>query len=297
MNEINDSEAEDVLIRQEHELDLNNDRDNNKDNICNSYFFASIIFLIESIISIGIFYALYFFEIAKLYQILQMILIYLFLFLYFFIPLYARTKFYRNHKICGNIIFFILISINKILFLIIIHIACVFYSNKIKEFPNFEARVYWKFSMFLFYLFLMFFSFFRKDSETFGIFYYMSFAIISLIAMILLIFFRYKNDDKWEIEGIYIALSIHEMTTTISSIFIAKKNKMTNGPFLFAKDINWVINKIDFYRNYYLYFSIILFSFKVYCIKCYKNSRCFKMFINNFSAYSDKRNIFSQDII
>ena len=297
MNEINDSEAEDVLIRQEHELDLNNDRDNNKDNICNSYFFASIIFLIESIISIGIFYALYFFEIAKLYQILQILLIYLFFFLYFFIPLYARTKFYRNHKICGNIIFFILISINKILFLIIIHIACVFYSNKIKEFPNFEARVYWKFSMFLFYLFLMFFSFFRKDSETFGIFYYMSFAIISLIAMILLIFFRYKNDDKWEIEGIYIALSIHEMTTTISSIFIAKKNKTTIGPFLFAKDINWVINKIDFYRHYYLYFSIILFSFKVYCIKCYKNSRCFKMFINNFSAYSDKRNIFSQDII
>ena len=36
---------------------------------------------------------------------------------------------------------------------------------------------------------------------------------------------RYKNDDKWEIEGIYIALSIHEMTTTISSIFIAKKIK------------------------------------------------------------------------
>ena len=36
MNEIDDSKAEDVLIRLEHELDLNNDRDNNKDNICNN---------------------------------------------------------------------------------------------------------------------------------------------------------------------------------------------------------------------------------------------------------------------
>ena len=296
MKENSDSDFDDVLIEDKQEFILVANEDDKKCNICNSYTFVMVIFLIETIISMGIFYICYILEFAKLYQVVLIIIQILFVLIYFFIPLFIRLKFFRNNKKRGNLILFILISINKILLFIFIHLFAVSYSNKRLEFPNFEARFYFKASFCLFYLFLIFFSYFRKDSKNFGIFYYISFASISFIAMFLLIFFTYQNEDKWEIEGLYIILSSFELISTITGIYMEKNNTSDEDIYEFNKVIEWKINKIDFYKFGYLLVSILYFGCKVCCIESYKKGRCCKKFINNFSLPSHKRNIFSQSI-
>ena len=296
MKENSDSDFDDVLIEDKHEFILVDNEEDKKCNICNSYTFVMVIFLIETIISMGIFYICYILEFAKLYQVVLIIIRILFVLIYFFIPLFIRLKFFRNNTKRGNLILFILIILNKILLFIFIHLFAVSYSNKILEFPNFEARFYFKASFCLFYLFLIFFSYFRKDSKNFGIFYYISFASISFIAMFLLIFFRYQNEDKWEIEGLYIILSSFELISTITGIYMEKNNTSDEDIYEFNKVIEWKINKIDFYKFGYYLVSALYFGCKACCIESYKKGRCCKKFINNFSLPSHKRNIFSQSI-
>ena len=60
MLEYSDHENDEVLIGDEHDFNLinieKNEKDNEKENICNNYTFAMVILLIETIISLGIFY-------------------------------------------------------------------------------------------------------------------------------------------------------------------------------------------------------------------------------------------------
>ena len=256
-----------------------------------------IILLIETIISLGIFYIFYLVEFVKINLLIQRIMMIPFFAIYLFIPCFMRMKFFSNHKICGNIILFILISINKIFIYICIHLVAVSYSNKILEFPNFEAKFYWKASICLFYIFLIFFNSFRKNSIKFGIFYYISFSSISLLAMFLLIFFRNKNEDKWEIEGFYLLLSALEIVTAITSIYIEKYNHRNITPFEFKfnKLVLWKINRIDLYRYYYFFVSAMYSGLNACCILGYTASRCFYKFINNFSLPSDKRTVFTEE--
>ena len=302
MSEYTDDNDE-VLIKDEQEFNLFNNEENEKENICNNSTFAMVILLIETIISLGIFYICYLLDFAKINLIGQQIMLISFFVIYLFIPFFIRFTFFQNHKICGNIILFVLISINKILIYISIHLVAVSYSNKILEFPNFEARFYWKASICLLYIFLIFFTSFRKNSKKFGIFYYISFSIMSLLAMFLLIFFRNKNEDKWEIEGFYILLSVFEIILTITSIYIEKnidenKNSIENQKSI--KSIKWKINRIDFYKYFYYIVYYIISGIgtliKSDCIKRYRTSRCFYKFINNFSLPSDKRTFFPQQI-
>ena len=307
MLEYSDHENDEVLIGDEHDFNLinieKNEKDNEKENICNNYTFVMVILLIETIISLGIFYISYLVEFVKINLLIQRIMMIPFFAIYLFIPCFIRMKFISNHKICGNIILFILISINKIFIYIFIHLVAVSYSNKILEFPNFEAKFYWKASICLFYIFLIFFTSFRKNSIKFGIFYYISFSSISSPPTFLLIFFRNKNEDKWEIEGFYILLSVFEIILTITSIYIEKnidenKNSIENQKSI--KSIKWKINRIDFYKYFYYIVYYIISGIgtliKSDCIKRYRTSRCFYKFINNFSLPSDKRTFFPQQI-
>ena len=59
MKENSDSDFDDVLIEDKHEFILFANEDDKKCNICNSYTFVMVIFLIETIISMGIFYICY----------------------------------------------------------------------------------------------------------------------------------------------------------------------------------------------------------------------------------------------
>ena len=299
MLEYSDNENDEVLIGDEHDFNLinieTNEKDNEKENICNNYTFVMVILLIETIISLGIFYICYLVEFVKINLLIQRIMIIPFFAIYLFIPCFMRMKFFSNHKICGNIILFILISINKIFIYIFFHLVAVSYSNKILEFPNFEARFYWKASICLFYIFLIFFTSFRKNSIKFGIFYYISFSSISLLAMFLLIFFRNKNEDKWEIEGFYLLLSVSEIVMAITSIYIEKYNHSNDIPFEFNKLVLWKINRIDLYRYYYFFVSAMYSGLKACCIMVYSDNRCFYKFINNFSLPSDKRTVFTEE--
>ena len=295
MSEYTD-ENDEVLIQDEQEFNLFNNEEDEKENICNNSTFAMIILLIETIISLGIFYICYLLDFAKINLIEQQIMVISFFVIYLFIPFFIRWTFFHNHKICGNIILFVLISINKILIIIFIHLVAVSYSNKILEFPNFEARFYWKASICLLYIFLIFFTSFRKNSKKFGIYYYVSFSIMSLLAMFLLIFFTNKNDDKWEIEGFYTLLSVFEIISTITGIYIEKNMDENNNVFENHKFIKWKINRIDFYKYLYYFVSGIYSFFKLDCIKRYRTSRCFYKFINNFSLPSNKRTFFPQQI-
>ena len=301
MLEYSDNENDEVLIGDEHDFNLinieTNEKDNEKENICNNYTFAMVILLIETIISLGIFYICYLVEFVKINLLIQRIMMIPFFAIYLFIPCFIGMKFISNHKICGNIILFILISINKIIIYICIHLVAVSYSNKILEFPNFEAKFYWKASICLFYIFLIFFNSFRKNSIKFGIFYYISFSSISLLSMFLLIFFRNKNEDKWEIEGFYLLLSALEIVLAITSIYIEKYIHRNNTPcdFEFNKLVLWKINRIDLFRYYYIIVSLIYSGFKMCCIMGYSDNRCFYKFINNFSLPSDKRTVFTEE--
>ena len=295
MSEYTD-ENDEVLIQDEQEFNLFNNEEDEKENICNNSTFAMIILLIETIISLGIFYICYLLNFAKINFIGQQMMLISFFVIYLFIPFFIRFTFFQNHKMCGNIILFILISINKILIIIFIHLVAVSYSNKILEFPNFEARFYWKASICLLYIFLIFFTSFRKNSKKFGIYYYVSFSIMSLLAMFLLIFFTNKNDDKWEIEGFYTLLSVFEIISTITGIYIEKNMDENNNVFENHKFIKWKINRIDFYKYLYYFASGIYSFFKLDCINRYRTSRCFYKFINNFSLPSAKRTFFPQQI-
>ena len=145
-------------------------KNNNKNNIfCSNKSFICSFFIIESLISIGLFYLFYLINFGdknnNIYEIIEFSLLGILTIFYIVIPLFINSNFYSNHEKCRNYILFILISIFKICFFIFVYLITVLSSDGRLSFGHFEARVYWKISVCLCDIILIFYSCFIKDED------------------------------------------------------------------------------------------------------------------------------------
>jgi len=194
----------------------------NKNSVCDNYISAFIIFFIESLISLICFYLFYILDFVRLYEELRASFIFLLIILLIIVPYFISSSFYENHEKLRNYILFILISLHKIIFGLMIYNSTIFYSDKILGFSHFEARAYWKVSMCLFYLMLIFYSYFKREKNSDRLYMYIIFSAISLTIFILLVFYTQKRSDKGEVLGLYIILTGGEVIFLLIGIYLEK---------------------------------------------------------------------------
>ena len=263
--------------------DFENNISTNSNTICNNYIFAFFILLIESIISLVKFYLFYKFEFTKLPDIYLNILILILIVTSLSIFLLANSKFYEKRKTAGNCIFFILMSIYKILFGICIYTSITFYSDKILGYPEFEARMFWKITMCCFYIILFIFYYLNRKKNSDNILMYIISTSICLLLISFLTTFTQKSSDDWERIGLYITLVCSEIMFFISSIYygiLGRVNKTFINS-LYIK-IDWKINEIDYYRYAFIVYNFYYFGFKIIYKLCKNENRCCRKIIQNY---------------
>ena len=225
--------------------DFENNKTTNSNTICNNYIFAFFILLIESIISL--------------------------------------VKFYLFYKFEFNCIFFILMSIYKILFGICIYTSITFYSDKILGYPEFEAKMFWKITMCCFYIILFIFYYLNRKKNSDNILMYIISTSICLLLISFLTTYTQKSSDDWERIGLYIALVFSEIMFFISSIYygiLGRVNeKFINS--LYIK-IDWKINEIDYYRYGFILYNYYYYNLKKIYNECKKGNRCCRKIIQNY---------------
>ena len=258
------------------------ERKKKKSNICGNYTFVFFLLFVESLISLICFYLFYLFEFCKINLALAYNFIYIMLAIYFFIPIFILTDFYKMNKIVSNCILLVLINAFKILFGLLSHDTFVFYSNKFLNFPEFEAKAYWKFSMCLFYLLLIYYSYFMKKKDSLKFYIYVIFAIFCLSVLILLLILTQKNRNKKEIIGIYIFLSGLEIIFFLIGFYFDKYISYLYEGIKNKLNIMWEINKLEICRYHFIFILYIFYAFRLVFKCCIREYRFCQLVRRNF---------------
>lgn len=283
----NSDNSDEYDVINEHDNDLIRDirlLKNEKNDICENFSFIFFLFMLESIISSVCFYLFYLFDFCKLYTEIVWALVYLLIVFYIFIPLFILSDYYKKHKRCRNYALFILINIHKIVFGLTIYISIVFYSNKTLNFPDFEAKEYWKYTMCLFYFLLMVYSLFKKGKAPLNFFIYAIFGIICLsLLIVLLSFFTQTKNDKNEIIGLYALMSGLEIIFFIIGFYYEKFTSIGYDINRQSLNLDWKINRLEIYRYHFLFMIIYIIYIKKCLKKCYNKYRYCRLIKRNFS--------------
>lgn len=230
-----------------------------------SYVYVFFDYLVQSLISLGMYYLFYKFKFEDDgIKIRMSLLAILFLFI-FCICYMSRAKFNSRNEKLSNFGLTISINIYKIIFDLLFYLIIV--SDKENDgidFTHFEARVYWKFSMCIFYLFLLFYSYFTKEKNIINIYVYLIAAGVCLVICFILVLITQKySDNIFRVINNtgFIAL---ELFFVIYALYYDHKQKKF---FLYLEiKINIRVNRIDYLRFGFFIFSVLGKIFK-YCTK------------------------------
>ena len=293
-----EEEEEDVTFAVEMKNLLIKDTDfrGNKSNN-NYYFYYFVVCLIQSLISLGCFWFYYIIQFSvrdlNKYRLTAGGLISLYLIVTYIIYLLCKSGFNSIITRTKNCILFILINFNKILFEIIIYLFLIIgadineivkesgeykllenYTDHL-EFPQFEARCYWKISICFFHLMLIFYFYFKKNKNDFKLMIILIFSFIDLAIFFLLAYLTQKSSYHYDRILVYFFFCFFELFFLIYGVYCEKK---IDSSFLSLNiKIDWKINRIDFIRNYSLFF-LMEFEIKM----CYNDVRCCHRIINNY---------------
>ena len=263
----------------EIEKDLKEIEENQKEvkEVCDNYIYVFLVFFIQSLISLGCFYLYYItkFSIKSfstyLATIISLFVIFFFIFGGLILSI-SKSRFVIKRKKSGNLILFILINIQKIIFEILIYIVYFapakdvyvkmfgednekFFVDEL-QYQEFEARAYWKISMCFLYYMLIVYYYFKKEKTTFKNLFLLPFILISLSMAYLLIFFTQKSTYSQYRIGNHFALMVTEVVFLI--LFLNEEYYMRKKYPKFVDEINWKVNRIDFFRYnpiFYFFYS------------------------------------------
>ena len=274
LNQENNQEGGEELIKQENKEQMKNFLE--KENKCDNYIYVFIIFLIQSAISFGCFYAYYILDFAykndNLYFIVIVGMLMILIIFSGFIIFFGSTRFNSKYQKCSNYAFFILINIYKIYFEVITYLIIVHDDDVDQlDFPQFEARVFWKISIFFLYLMLIVYYLFKKEKTSFKFLILLLFSLISLVACFLLLFFTHKSEYNNKRIYEYLIYMSYEILMVLYSFFMEYKfNGILKS---FGMKIDWRINRIDFFRYLIILIPSIWFFLKYCRKKCCCNKK------------------------
>ena len=274
LNQENNQEGGEELIKQENKEKMQNFLE--KENRCDNYIYVFIIFLIQSAISFGFFYAYYILDFAykndNLYFIVIVGMLMILIIFSGFIIFFGSTRFNSKYKKCSNYAFFILINIYKIYFEVITYLIIVHDDDVDQlDFPQFEARAFWKISIFFLYLMLIVYYLFKKEKTSFKFLILLLFSLISLVACFLLLFFTHKSEYNNKRIYEYLIYMSYEILMVLYSFFM--EYKFHGILESFGMKIDWRINRIDFFRYLIILIPSIWFFLKYCRKKCCCNKK------------------------
>ena len=252
----------------------------NKRKICKNFSFVFFLLFLESLISYICSYFLYLFEFCKLPSEFVKGCIYLMISLYCVIPIFILTDFYKYKKKISNSILFVLLSIHKIAFGLLVYDSLVFFSTKTLNFPDFESKAYWKFSMSLFYLILIFYCFFKKSPN---ICIYIILGVICISILILLILLTQKKSDKNEILGLYLLMTILEIIFFLIGFYYDKLSLYLYADLEKRLRITWKINRLEICRYHFIFMLYLFHAFSKIFKCCFREFRYCRLIKRNFS--------------
>ena len=252
----------------------------NKRKICKNFSFVFFLFFLESLISFICSYFLYLFEFCKLPLGLVNACIYLMISFYFMIPIFILSDLYKKKKKIGNSILFVLISIHKIAFGLLVYDTFVFFSTKTLNFPDFESKAYWKFSMCLFYFMLIFYCYFRKSPN---IYIYIIFGVACISILILLILLTQKKSDRNEILGLYLLMTALEFIFFLIGFYFEKFSLYLYQDLEKKLRITWKINRLEICRYHFIFMIYLFYAFRKVFKCCYREFRYCRLIKKNFS--------------
>ena len=239
--------------------DNNEQNQKNKitDNFFHNYVFVYIVFLIQSLISLGFYYLSYILKFDFVDIIFKVVLFIIIIIFIIVICFMSREDFISNHEKLSNYLLFLLINIFKITYDILLYLMIVTDTeNDGIDFSFFEARAYWKITISFYYLFLLFISYFEKDQNYINITLYLIAAGVCLIICFLLIFFTQKEYNNMFRILNYSGYMALELFFTIYAIYYENMQKKV-FEYIDIK-IEWRVNRIDFLRFGMFIFAVLL---------------------------------------
>ena len=257
----------------------------NMDKICNSYTFSFIVFFIQSLISLGLFYLYYIFkfriENTITFIIVETILFFIMLILFTFAFLNIifdelKIEFFK----LGNYTLFIIIIIYQLIFEAILYLLITLDKDQL-DFPHFEERAYSKISLCFFFYIYIFYSYFKFDKKIcfcnycikkcgssnnyLNILFLIIFSFFDLFISILLINntqLEFNNrDSSLRNYGIYLL----ELSFIYSILLLKEliKEKEENK-------IIWKACEFNFHRSAFFWILLIIFSPMILLYYIYK---------------------------
>ena len=256
-----------------------NQKKKKKKNHCDSYIFTIFIFLIQSLISLGLFYIFYIFKFKlddyNLHLVLEFSLISILVIFCIFIILLSKSCCTTNNKNCKNYMLFILINLYKNIFEVLIYLIIVqhyFLQVDQLDYKHFETRAFWKISICIFYILLIIYYICKREENSFDkctIYTYFLFAIICFAIFIGLTLLTHKIINNYERLISYLIFLILEIMNVIAGIIVEVFFQKIVDIFDMKIEIDWKVNRIDFTRCGF----ILLLMFECFFKTCFKN--CF----------------------
>ena len=259
-----DGNLDEQLINDNNEI---NPQDKVTNNFYHNYVFVFIVFLIQSLISLGFYYISYILKFDFVDIILKIFLFIIIIIFIIVICFLSREYFISNHENLSNYLSFIIINIFKITYDIVLYLMLISdEENDGIDFSFFEARAYWKISISFYYLFLLFISYFEKEQNNINIYLYLIGAGVCFIICFLLIFFTQKEYNNMFRILNYSGYMALELFFTIYAIYYENMQKKV-FEYLDIK-IEWRVNRIDFLRFGMFIFAVLINLINYFTKKC-----------------------------
>ena len=265
----NNEEKKDENLNEQLINDNNEQNQKNKmtNNFYYNYVFVFIVYLIQSLISLGFYYLSYILKFDFTDIILKVVLFIIIITFIIVICCLSREYFISNHEKLSHYLIFILINIFKIIYDILLYLMMISDTeNDGIDFSFFEARAYWKITISFYYLFLLIISYFEKDQNNINISLYLIAAGVCLIICFLLIFFTQKEYNNMFRILNYSGYMALELFFTIYAIYY--QNMQKKGFEYIDIKLEWRVNRIDFLRFGMFIFAVLLNLINYFTKKC-----------------------------
>ena len=265
----NNEEKKDENLNEQLINDNNEKNQKNKmtNNFYYNYVFVFIVYLIQSLISLGFYYLSYILKFDFTDIILKVVLFIIIITFIIVICCLSREYFISNHEKLSHYLIFILINIFKIIYDILLYLMMISDTeNDGIDFSFFEARAYWKITISFYYLFLLIISYFEKDQNNINISLYLIAAGVCLIICFLLIFFTQKEYNNMFRILNYSGYMALELFFTIYAIYYENMQKKV-FEYIDIK-LEWRVNRIDFLRFGMFIFAVLLNLINYFTKKC-----------------------------